>query len=121
MTTAARSALVHGAYASLAGLSLLVYPDGLSMIGFETNGSVFLRIFGAATTTLGFIYIRAAQQNNIPFYRSSIVSRIAFMVLLLVVMALGLAGPNVLLLGVVDVLTAIWTVVGLRDASIQTK
>ena len=120
MTTAAKSALVHGTYALLGGLSLLVYPNGLTLIGFDPQNDLWLRVFGLEVAVLGFFYIRAAQQNNIPFFKASVIGRLSFTLILFIMVVLGLSKINLVLVGVPDFLTAIWTLIGLRNASPAT-
>jgi hypothetical protein len=121
MTTAARSALVHGAYALIGGLSLLVFPNEIKMIGFDSQGDLWLRVFGLEVAVLGFFYIRAAQQENRQFFLASVYGRISFTIILFIMVVLDLSSINLVLFGVPDFLTAIWTTIGLRNASATTK
>src|SRR5689334_8168177 len=94
---------------------MLVFPNLLSLIGFDPQGDLWLRVFGLEVAVLGFFYIRAAQNNNIPFFKSSVIGRISFTIILFIMVVLGLSKINLVLLGVPDFLTAIWTTIGLRN------
>lgn len=108
---------MHGTYALVGGLSLLVYPNELTMIGFDPQGDLWLRVFGLEVAVLGFFYLRAAQQENTNFFKASVYGRLSFTLILFIMVVLDLAKINLVLLGVPDFLTAIWTTIGLRNAS----
>ncbi|HYM20413.1 MAG TPA: hypothetical protein VEW28_05340 [Candidatus Kapabacteria bacterium] len=120
MTIAARSALVHGIYALAGGLSLLIFPNMLALIGFDPQNDLWLRVFGLEVAVLGFFYLRAAQEENTQFFKASVIGRLSFTLILFIMVVLGLSKINLVLLGVPDFFTAIWTLIGLRNASTPT-
>lgn len=121
MTTAARASQVHGYYALLSGLMLVVYPHGIAMLGITEPPDPWLRLFGAQAIGIGVNHLFASKSNDPVFYRSSVIGRLLFAFIVLIVVILNFGGPSTFLLAAPDVITALWTIVGLRDLKSATK
>lgn len=109
--------LVHGIYAFLSGLGLLLMPGPiLKLLGFETAPDTWVRVFGLEVSVLGFYYLVSVSRDLTPIFRASIFGRLFFTVVLVIMVLLGVAGWNLVLLGVVDVVGAVWTLAALRSS-----
>lgn len=117
MSKPAFTVLVHGVYALISGLTLLLLPAPiLRILGFETTPDLWVRVFGLEVAVLGFYYLVSVSRNLTPILRASIVGRLLFMIVLALMALLKVAGWNIVLLGVVDVIGAFWTLAAFRAA-----
>jgi hypothetical protein len=110
--------LVFGIYLAVVGLGFLLVPNAiLPLFGFETTSEPWIRVVGLLVLILAFYYIQAGRTELKPLFRWSLYCRPSVFVVFVVLVALGLAKPMLILLGVVDLLGAIWTGVALRGSS----
>jgi hypothetical protein len=86
----------------------------LKLLGFETTPDVWVRVFGLEVSVLGFYYLVSVSRDLTPIFRASIFGRL-FAVVWVIMVLLGVAGWNLVLLGVVDAITAFWTLVAFRS------
>ena len=115
MSNAARSVLVHGAYLSLSGLTLIAVPNLLlGLMGLPSTDEVWIRVVGVLTLILGFYFTQAARKEVIEFIRWSVYARLTFMSFCILFVLLHFIGPVLLLFGLLDLLGAIWTALALR-------
>lgn len=117
MSGPAKSVLVHGVYLAFSGLTLIAVPNLLfGLLGIPPTTEVWARIVGVLTLILGFYFIQAARKEVIEFMRWTVYARLTFMSFCVVFVLLGFTGPVLLLFGLLDLLGAIWTALGLRSA-----
>ncbi len=115
MSHAAKSILVFGVYILVMGIALLVAPNVvLGLLGFPLTTEVWIRVLGVVGGVLGFYYIQAGRNELTAFFRATVYGRCTFFVLLIGLVALGLAPGMLILFGVVDFLGAVWTGLALR-------
>jgi hypothetical protein len=116
MNNAAKSILVFGIYLLLTGLTLVFLPNTLlGLFGFPAANEIWIKVFGILATILGLYFVQAARENNIGFFRMTLVARVLFMIS---ISALGLLTPGytmLILFGLVDLAGAAWTWWALRQ------
>ena len=115
MSQAARSLFVFGIYLCALGLTLLVVPNLLlQFFGVPATSEVWIRVNGMFVLCLSFYYVQAARTELTSFIRWTIWARLAVIVYF-VAFVLLLSAPRALLLfGLVDLVSAVWTLFALR-------
>ena len=117
MSNAAKSVLVFGIYLVVIGLGFLVVPNTpLALFGFPTTNEPWIRVVGLLVLILAYYYIQAARSEMQPFFRFTVHARPLVLVCFIVFVALGFAQPMLIVLGVADLLGAIWTGLALRSS-----
>ena len=117
MTAAARSVFVFGVYLVLLGVALMLAPNlVLAPFGFAPTSEVWIRVAGSLVAIIGFFFLVAARHELTAFFRASLFARPFLFVSLCVYVLLGLAPPQLILFGVVDLAGAAWTFLALRPA-----
>jgi hypothetical protein len=117
MTQAAKSILVFGIYLAAVGVVIVLAPNVLLLLlGLPGTSEVWIRVVGVLTLFLAFFFIQAARQNVTEFFRWTVYVRSAFIFFLAAFVLFGLAGPTLILFGVIDLLGAVWTGLALRSA-----
>ena len=108
MPRPAFTAKVFAIYLFIAGTVLVVAPNFLlSIFRIPETSEVWIRVIGVLAFNLG-VYAWAAAEDT-QFLGASVYARLAFFVALTAFALLGLASPMIILLGVPDLLGAIWT------------
>jgi len=74
----------------------------------EKSTTAWIRVEGMLTMILGFYYGMMALQDVRAFFRATVYGRLAVPVFFTGFVVSGLAPPILILMGVVDVLGAIW-------------
>lgn len=119
MSRAAKSLFVFGAYLCGLGLVLLLAPNRLlSLFGAPTTDEVWIRVNGMFVLCLSFYYVWAARHGLKSFIRWTVWARAAVIVFFAAFVVLLAAPKALLLFGLVDLLSAVWTWLALkRDES----
>jgi len=116
MSKAAISLLVFGIYLVLSGLGFLLVPNPtLELLGFPAVTEPWARIVGLLILVMAYLYIQAARHELAGFYRFTVHVRASVIVFIVAFVALGLAQPQMIGFGVVDLAGAIWTALALRS------
>lgn len=119
MSSAARSVFVFGVYLLVLGFALLVAPNLLlGLFLLPTTTEIWVRIVGMLILILSFYYTQAARKEVTEFFQWTTYVRPAVFVFFATIVLLGLAGPPLILFGVVDLLGAIWTGLALRSQKV---
>src|ERR1043165_8063102 len=115
MTGAAKSLFVFGIYVGVLGLLLLISPNVLLRIfGAPPTNEIWIRVNGMFVICFAYYYIQAARHGITAFIRWTAWGRAAVVAYFVAFVLLGW-GPNPLLLfGVIDLLSAIWTFIALQ-------
>jgi uncharacterized membrane protein len=115
MSKAAKSLFVFGVYLCGLGLTLLLIPNLiLQVFGAPPTNEVWIRIIGMFVLCLSFYYVQAARNELTIFIRWTVWLRVA-VIFYFAALVLLVAAPKVLLLfGVIDLLSAIWTWLALK-------
>lgn len=116
MSRAAKSVMVFGVYLIGMGVNLVAAPElFLSTFGFPATNEVWLRVVGMLALLLAFYYIQSARLGLVEFFRLTVYTRASVIIFFGAFVALGYAQPTLILLGVADLLGAIWTARELRS------
>lgn len=117
MTPAARSVNLFGIYLLLLGVVLLTMPNLLlTMFGLAPTDEVWIRVVGMVVAFLGIYYRVAAAAELRPFFFATVLLRASVPVFFLIFVLAGWVGSALLLLGVVDLVGALWTWIALRKS-----
>lgn len=107
---ATKSIVYFGVYMVVVGLIVVFFPNVLlSLFGLPTTSEVWLRLGGLLIAILGGYYLHAGRYRLVPFYRATIYGRIAFACGIAVFVFLGLASPILLIVGLIDIVSALFT------------
>lgn len=116
MNHAAKSVFVFGLYLAALSLIVMVTPNTLlALLGLPSTREVWIRVIGVLVLILGYYFIQAARKGLTDFFRWTVYVRSSLILFLTAFVILGFAGPSLILLGVVDVLGAVWTGLALRQ------
>src|SRR5215210_5753559 len=115
MSRAAKSLFVFGIYLCGLGLILLLVPNLiLQVFGVPPTNEVWIRINGMFVLCLSFYYVQAARNELTVFIRWTVWMRIAVIIYLAAFVLLVSAPKALLLFGLIDLLSAIWTWLALK-------
>jgi hypothetical protein len=116
MSKSAFSVFVYGIYVVLLGIIFLFFPNVcLSILGMKTTGEVWIHVGAWFVIWVGIYYIVAARSEAKAFIRWTTYGRPTFIVFLTVLVALHMIEPIMIIIGAIDVISAIWTVSALRS------
>lgn len=115
MSRAAKSLFIFGIYLCGVGIALLLVPNLiLQLFGLPTTGEVWIRINGMLLICLSFYYIQSARNDLTNFIRWTVLGRAAVIFYLAAFVLLVSAPKAILLFGLIDLLSAIWTWLALK-------
>jgi hypothetical protein len=115
MSQAAKSLFVFGIYLCGLGLILLVVPNLiLQVFGAPATNEVWIRINGMFVLCLSFYYVQTARNELTMFIRWTVWPRIAVIFYFAAFVLLVSAPKALLLFGLIDLLSAIWTLLALK-------
>ena len=108
--------MAYGIYAIGAGLGFLFMPNTfLELFGFEATSEHWIRIVAILTLGLAYYYITSALNEDKHFFKISWHGRIWFFTASAMLFVFGVAPWNIILVGSVDLITAIWTALTLKS------
>jgi len=115
MSQAAKSLFVFGIYLGGLGLILLLVPNLiLQVFGVPPTNEVWIRINGMFMLCLSFYYVQTARNELTSFIRWTVWTR-TVVILYFAAFVLLVSAPKALLLfGLIDLLSAIWTWLALK-------
>jgi hypothetical protein len=117
MTPAARSVRVFAVYLGLLAVTLLLAPNLLlQAFGLPATSEVWIRVVGMLVALLGVYYWTSAVAELTPFFRATVLCRLAVPIFFLIFVTAGWARWPLVLFGAMDVLGAAWTWAALRGA-----
>lgn len=115
MSQAAKSLFVFGVYVCGLGLLLLLAPNLLlRLFGLPPTNEIWIRVNGMFVLCLSFYYVQAARHELTNFIRWTIWGRGAVILYFAAFVLLVSAPKALLLFGLVDLLSAIWTWLALK-------
>jgi hypothetical protein len=115
MGQAAKSLFVFGIYLCGLGLILLLVPNLiLQLFQVPPTHEVWIRINGMFLLCLSFYYVQAARKELTIFIRWTVWARIAVIIYFAAFVLLVSAPKALLLFGLIDLLSAIWTWLALK-------
>ncbi len=114
MKSAAFSVFVFSIYLYVLGLVLVSAPNLLlSLFRIPETDEVWIRVVGMLVVILGYYYSTAARHGLTPFLRATVAGRFAVLLFFIAFVVLGFAPPVLILFGLIDAATAVWTAVAL--------
>ena len=118
MTKAARSVLLFGYYLVVTGVVLYTVPNILlNLLRLPPTTEPWIRVIGIPVGAMGVLHVAAARANIVAFFRVSIWTRIIPVIGFSLLALLRLAPPSLVLFGLVDGATALWTRAALREGA----
>jgi hypothetical protein len=116
MSQAAKTLFIFGIYLCGLGLILLLVPNLiLQLFGVPPTHEVWIRINGMFVLCLSFYYVQTARNELTIFIRWTVWTRIAVIFYFADFVLLVSAPKALLLFGLIDLLSAIWTGLALRQ------
>lgn len=110
MSQPARTIQIWSFYMIGLGLILLIVPNLLlSLFGIAPTSEVWIRVIGVIVLVLGYYYFQAARHELTPLFHWSVTARILPIVAFSLLVVLASAPPQLILFGLVDLLSALWT------------
>jgi hypothetical protein len=110
LSRSAKSVLLYGIYIVVLGMVFLFIPGvALSLLGMKPAHEVWIHVAGWFGIWLGIYYIVAARSESKAFIRTTVYGRPTFIVFLGVLAILKKIEPIIMIVGAIDVATAIWT------------
>jgi uncharacterized membrane protein len=117
MSAPAKSLFVFALYLVGLGLVLLVTPNTLGrFFGFPETHEVWIRVVGMLLLFVAFYFIQVVRKEWTDFFRWTVYTRSLVIVFFIAFVLLDLAPPVLVLFGVIDLLSALWTALALRSA-----
>jgi hypothetical protein len=118
MHPAAASIKYFGVYVAVTGIGLMLVPGlVLAPLGVPTPTEVWIRVVGALALVVGYYYWACGSANAVDFFRATVRGRIVFAVLMVLLIFLFAAPPQLVLFAAVDLAGAAWTARGLRQST----
>jgi hypothetical protein len=116
MSPSGKTVFVFGCYLLLLGAALLLAPNLLlALFGFPLTQEVWIRVVGLLVIYLGIYYSLAGRRDIRPFIAATVPVRASVLAFFAVFVATGMVSPMLLVLGLPDLLGAIWTWKALRS------
>jgi len=110
MSKNARTIFIFGIYLGIFGAVLLTVPNFLlGIFQIPSTDEVWIRVVGMLLFLLGVYYVLAAQKEMKDFFQWTVYVRASVVLFLTAFALLDFVKPILILVGVVDLLGAIWT------------
>ena len=117
MSGSSKSMFVYGIYYLGAGVTLLIIPNMfLGILGLPATNEVWIRVIGMLLFLLSCYYILGARNELYIFFRWTVYARGSVFIFFILFVLLGFVKPVLILLGVIDLVGAIWTALTLRSS-----
>jgi hypothetical protein len=115
MSKSAFSMRIWAIYALIMGGTLVLVPNMLfSMLQLPQTAEPWIHVAGMLVLIKGYYYFMASGKEMVAFYRWTVHARLAVPVFYILLVALGIAPPVLILFGVVEAVSALWTISCLR-------
>ena len=116
MSPSGKTIFAFGCYLLVLGATLLLAPNLLlALFGFPLTEEVWIRIVGLLVIYLGIYYSLAGRRDLRPFIAATVPVRASVLAVFGVFVATGMVSPMLLVLGLPDLLGALWTWRALRS------
>ena len=115
-SAASRSIAIYGFYLAANGIGLLTLPNVvLGLLGLPGEGGVWVRLFGMAAAEIGLYCVYSELKGIQEFYSATVFGRIFAAIVFLALVGFRLGPPQLIILATVDLLTALWTSLAIRQ------
>jgi hypothetical protein len=92
------------------GVGMILMPNTLlSLFGFAETTEIWIRMLGLFTFTTGIYYFQSSANEQLAFFKSTIIGRIFFFVMTIVFVFAFKQNPMLAAIGSVDLIGALWT------------
>lgn len=119
MKRTGKTVLLFGIYLMLLGLAFITIPGLiLEFIKVDPVPDFWPRVLGMFILFLGYFYVRAsfAGDSMRCFFRWTVHTRFMVVIIFGIFVYYDIAGPGILLFGVIDLLGALWTRAALNSS-----
>jgi hypothetical protein len=117
MHPASSSVKYFGLYAIATGIALALVPSlVLAPLGIAAPTEIWIRVVGALAVPVGYYYWVCGSANMVEFFQASIVGRILFAAIVVLLIVAFSAPVQILLFAGIDLAGAAWTALCLRQA-----
>jgi hypothetical protein len=118
MSKTAFTVKCFGIYMLLLGVGLVLVPNVLlPLFTMPETSEVWTRVVGVLAFETGIYYWYAAKSEARPFFLASVYVRAAVPFIFTAFAVLGFASPVLVLFGIADLLSAVWTFLTLQKES----
>jgi hypothetical protein len=101
---------IYSFYLFLMGVGMILMPNTLlSLFGFAETTEIWIRMLGLFTFTTGIYYFQSSANEQLAFFKSTIIGRIFFFVMTIVFVFAFKQNPMLAAIGSVDLIGALWT------------
>lgn len=115
MTRAAASVFAYAIYLFVLGAILLLDPNHLlGLFGFPATSEPWIRVVGMTAVIIGYYYLNAARTGLEPFMRWTVNARCTVLLFFMAFVLMGVARPQLIFFGLIEVAGALWTLFALR-------
>ncbi len=110
MSQIAKTIYFYSFYLFVMGLGMVFIPNTLlGVFGFENTTEIWIRMLGLFTFTTGIYYFQSARNEQMEFFKATIIGRMFFFVVTSVFVLVFKQNPMLAAIGSVDLLGALWT------------
>lgn len=115
MTRAATSLFAFAIYLFVIGVILLLDPNHLLvLLGFPATTEPWIRVVGMVSVVIGYYYLNAARAGLEAFMRWTVNARCTVLLFFMALVLMGVARPQLIFFGLIEVGGALWTLLALR-------
>jgi hypothetical protein len=101
---------IYSFYLFLMGLGMMFMPNTiLPLFGFAETTEIWIRMLGLFTFTTGIYYFQSSGNEQVAFFKSTIIGRIFFFIMTVVFVFVFKQNPMLAAIGSVDLMGALWT------------
>ncbi len=116
MTRSGKSLFYFGIYGVCAGLLFLIIPNTIiHLTHLPTLPNGWTRVIGLLAVIIGVYDIVCGRADLKPFIRASIYTRLGFALCTTMILLSGEMPFTIFLIGIVDALGSVWTIVALKS------
>ena len=110
MNNTSFSIRMYSFYLFLMGAALVIIPNKLlALFNFAPTSEIWIKMLGLFTFTTGIYYFYASANQQLAFYKATIIGRLFFFLMTIVFVILFHQPPTLALIGSIDLFGAIWT------------
>jgi hypothetical protein len=115
MSKPALTIRIYSFYLFFMGACMVIMPNFLlGLFGFAATTEIWIRVLGVFTFTTGIYYFYASAHEQTAFYKATIVGRLFFFLMTVLFVVVFQQSPMLALIGSVDLLGALWTLLAFR-------
>ncbi len=118
MSKPGKTVFYFGIYLLLIGVMLCAIPQQfIATLQLPVLPGAWARLLGLLVLILGGYYIISGKNNLLPFIKATVHLRIFFLLCCILLFVTGQMPKEILPLGVIDLLGAVWTQFSLKSSS----